>query len=211
MSKLPFSTRAAAWKECGSAPEEEASRVNNADHWRDFAGSEQLPVDADGHGTAVVTTLLRAARNAEVYVGRVAEKRPDLSSCAQNVVDVSRDLTPMRNHFVPHSTCIYTSPRLHGLTTRDRLSSMPWTIGEQTSFQCPLDSRPTSLPSRRPFRGRAFQKEQNTLLCCRRKQRSERRGALSCVLAARHIRPGHGPRRHLRRRLQSCAFAPPYE
>ncbi|KXX82245.1 Ankyrin-3 [Madurella mycetomatis] len=66
---------------------EEASRISDTDHWRDFAANELLPVDEDGHGTAVVTTLLRTARNAEIFVGRVAAKRSDLANCAQNVAE----------------------------------------------------------------------------------------------------------------------------
>ncbi|KAK6359284.1 hypothetical protein TWF696_000446 [Orbilia brochopaga] len=62
------------------------------DHWRDFAGSEKRAVDVDSneHGTMVTTLLLRMARNAEIYVARIAQTAQELGGAVDNVAAAIR-------------------------------------------------------------------------------------------------------------------------
>ncbi|KAI0096442.1 peptidase S8/S53 domain-containing protein [Nemania sp. FL0031] len=51
------------------------------EHWVDFLNDKiRGPVDEDGHGTKIATTLLMLLPRAEVFIGRVARKRADFSS-----------------------------------------------------------------------------------------------------------------------------------
>ncbi|KAF3910665.1 Ankyrin-1 [Orbilia brochopaga] len=70
---------------------EQLKRIKG-DHWRDFAGSEKRAVDIDGveHGTMVTTLLLRVARNAEIFVARIAQTAQELSGAAENVAAAIR-------------------------------------------------------------------------------------------------------------------------
>ncbi|EFW99908.1 ankyrin unc44 [Grosmannia clavigera kw1407] len=56
-------------------------------HWRDFAGSESSPIDEDisKHGTMVSVLLLRVAKNAEIFVARIAKTESELESAAGNI------------------------------------------------------------------------------------------------------------------------------
>ncbi|RYP49320.1 hypothetical protein DL768_004945 [Monosporascus sp. mg162] len=65
---------------------DEASRIENG-HWHDFVGESAQPVDEDrnAHGTAVVSLLLRVARHADVFVGRIAKNSESLIHAASNV------------------------------------------------------------------------------------------------------------------------------
>jgi hypothetical protein len=85
---------------------DEAGRISNAEHWHDFAGEEPLPVDVDGHGTAVVSALLRTARNAEVFVGRVAATRADISDSVKMVVSV-KNIVAVSWYFSNAQSLIY--------------------------------------------------------------------------------------------------------
>ncbi|RYO99982.1 hypothetical protein DL766_000358 [Monosporascus sp. MC13-8B] len=57
------------------------------EHWRDFAGSSLKPIDQDlnKHGTMVSSLLLRTARNAEIFIARIAKAAPELGIAAENV------------------------------------------------------------------------------------------------------------------------------
>ena len=72
----------------------ELDRING-DHWHDFTGAESSPVDQDTnqHGTMVSLLLLRVAKNAEIFVGRISKTASELESAAANVekVDVPAD------------------------------------------------------------------------------------------------------------------------
>ena len=56
--------------------------------YHDFIEKHSKMLDLDGHGTHCVSLVLRHAPNAEVFVGRVFEKRNADSSCLQTLADV---------------------------------------------------------------------------------------------------------------------------
>ncbi|KAI1175958.1 peptidase S8/S53 domain-containing protein [Nemania sp. FL0916] len=68
------------------AKSEQIRRIPNA-HWYDFVGAAKQPIDEDeqGHGTAVVSILLRVAQHASVFVGRIAKSSQDLHLAGGNV------------------------------------------------------------------------------------------------------------------------------
>ncbi len=49
-----------------------------------------LPIDEDPeqHGTAAVALLLRVARHAEIFVGRIAKNQAGLNEAEDNIVEV---------------------------------------------------------------------------------------------------------------------------
>ncbi len=67
-----------------------ARRERLEKHWRDWAGASACPVDDDPekHGTSVVALLLRVARHAEVFVGRIARDQAGLGGAADNIAEV---------------------------------------------------------------------------------------------------------------------------
>lgn len=67
----------------GAFPEDE-DRLR----WHDMVDNSHEPIDEDGHGTALTTLLLRVARNAEIYVFRIARSREDLRSSHGNIAEV---------------------------------------------------------------------------------------------------------------------------
>ncbi|RSM17130.1 hypothetical protein CDV31_004023 [Fusarium ambrosium] len=58
-------------------------------HWCDWAGKSTHPIDEDAqqHGTSTAALLLRVARHAEVFVGRVAKDQKHLNGATNNIVD----------------------------------------------------------------------------------------------------------------------------
>ena len=51
------------------------------EHWKDFLDDPSPdPVDEDGHGTNIATTLLMLLPRAELFFGRVAKKKLDFNS-----------------------------------------------------------------------------------------------------------------------------------
>jgi hypothetical protein len=59
-------------------------------HWHDWAGNSGFPVDEDAqrHGTTLIALLLRVARHAEVFVGRIAKDKSCLEGATENIVKV---------------------------------------------------------------------------------------------------------------------------
>ncbi|GAP85568.1 putative serine protease [Rosellinia necatrix] len=80
----PKSSRAHWFK----AKPEQTERVGNG-NWRDFVGTAKQPVDDDqqGHGTSVVSLLLRTARCADVFVGRIAKSAQDLHLAGDKIAE----------------------------------------------------------------------------------------------------------------------------
>jgi hypothetical protein len=63
----------------------------DGDHWYDWVRNEARPIDEHGHGTAIVTLMLRMVRNAEIFVARVAKDTEGLQHAEDNIAEV-RDL-----------------------------------------------------------------------------------------------------------------------
>jgi hypothetical protein len=57
-------------------------------HWKDWVDNEPSPVDQHGHGTALVTLLMRMVRNAEIFVARVARNAEGLQNAEDNIAKV---------------------------------------------------------------------------------------------------------------------------
>jgi hypothetical protein len=68
---------------------------------------ESLARDEDGHGTRVLSVLMRVAPAADVYVARIAKDARNLAACAENIAEVrsyrhSKYLTSwLRLTFIP--------------------------------------------------------------------------------------------------------------
>lgn len=58
--------------------------------WRDFVSCSPRPVDADGHGTHLLTLLLQVECPANIYVVRVAESSKTLKSAEANIAEAIR-------------------------------------------------------------------------------------------------------------------------
>jgi subtilisin family serine protease len=58
-------------------------------HWCDWVKNEAEPVDEHGHGTALVTLLLRVVPNAEIFVARVAKNAQGLQDAEENIAKVT--------------------------------------------------------------------------------------------------------------------------
>ncbi|KAL8364562.1 hypothetical protein RB595_003717 [Gaeumannomyces hyphopodioides] len=58
-------------------------------HWRDWVAASTSPIDDDPkrHGTSVVSLLLRVARHAEIFVGRIARNQAGLNGATDNIVN----------------------------------------------------------------------------------------------------------------------------
>ncbi|CZR67281.1 uncharacterized protein PAC_17180 [Phialocephala subalpina] len=54
-------------------------------HWYDWVSNEPQPIDEHGHGTALVTLMLRMVRNAEIFVARVAKNAEGLQNAGENI------------------------------------------------------------------------------------------------------------------------------
>ena len=59
-------------------------------HWKDWVSGKVQPIDEDhgAHGTSTVALLLRVARHAEVFVGRIARDKHGLRGATNNIVEV---------------------------------------------------------------------------------------------------------------------------
>jgi hypothetical protein len=60
-------------------------RLQRMKSWKDFAGNVNQPCDKNGHGTSVVSMLMKIAPYADVYVARVAKSMEDLPMAAENI------------------------------------------------------------------------------------------------------------------------------
>ncbi|KAK0647029.1 hypothetical protein B0T16DRAFT_414601 [Cercophora newfieldiana] len=58
--------------------------------WKDFVSDSLTPVDTDGHGTHLLTLLLRLKCPAHIYVGRVAKSSKTLKSAESSIADAIR-------------------------------------------------------------------------------------------------------------------------
>ena len=71
--------------------------------WKDFAvSSSTLRRDMDGHGTHVLSLVMKVAPTADFYVARVARDTGDLPASVDNVAKVrGRRRKPNSQHVVP--------------------------------------------------------------------------------------------------------------
>ena len=58
--------------------------------WKDFVSDSHTPIDKDGHGTHLLTLLLRLKCPAHIYVARVTESSKKLKSAESNIADAIR-------------------------------------------------------------------------------------------------------------------------
>lgn len=56
--------------------------------WKDFAENREEPCDDSGHGTSVLSVLMKVAPYADVYVARVAKSIEDLPRASNNIAEV---------------------------------------------------------------------------------------------------------------------------
>lgn len=80
-----------------------ADRRRRIRKWKDYAvGGSTLRRDVDGHGTHVLSLVMKVAPTADFYVARVARDTDDLSASVDNVAKVSgktKNRTPARGFF----------------------------------------------------------------------------------------------------------------
>lgn len=57
-------------------------------HWKDWLDESSRPLDQHGHGTEIVSLLLRILPNAEIFVARVARNQQDLDTAGELIVKV---------------------------------------------------------------------------------------------------------------------------
>ncbi|KAK4169925.1 hypothetical protein QBC43DRAFT_306849 [Cladorrhinum sp. PSN259] len=55
--------------------------------WKDYVSSDSLRLDVDGHGTHVLSLMMKVAPAADIYVARVARGTPDLASSTLNIAE----------------------------------------------------------------------------------------------------------------------------
>jgi len=68
--------------------DEWGSRRDRFHGWKDYIDASQAPLDEDGHGTHLVSLIMRMAPDADIYVARVARNSKDFDSCSDNVAEV---------------------------------------------------------------------------------------------------------------------------
>lgn len=62
--------------------------------WQDYVDKGQLHAkDEDGHGTHVLSVLMKVAPAADIFVARVARDTPDLENATGNIAQVSSRFT----------------------------------------------------------------------------------------------------------------------
>lgn len=59
--------------------------------WRDWVDNAEDPQDSHGHGTHLVSLIMKVAPEAEICVARVAKDPKDLTGASENVAAVSND------------------------------------------------------------------------------------------------------------------------
>lgn len=77
-------------------------------HWKDYVEKDQLHAkDEDGHGTHVLSVLMKVAPAADVFVARVARDSADLQNATENVAKVSHhyQLWPMKYFLISCWRC----------------------------------------------------------------------------------------------------------
>ncbi len=84
-------------------------------------GSKTMVHDVDGHGTFVTSLLLDYAPDAEIYVAKIADRKP-----------ASPHVIAKVSHSKPHSLDLPLSIPLAESLTRTRPSPMPWMSGMST-------------------------------------------------------------------------------
>lgn len=62
-------------------------RIDRIRGWKDFVNSSSTAIDESGHGTHVVSLLMRVAPYADIYVARVARNINSLSNSSTNIAE----------------------------------------------------------------------------------------------------------------------------
>ena len=57
--------------------------------WIDYVSDSARPVDDHGHGTRIVSLLMKLAPFADIFVARVAKDSAHLEDCDENIASVS--------------------------------------------------------------------------------------------------------------------------
>jgi subtilisin family serine protease len=63
-------------------------RRNRMQGWKDWVDDSLRPEDHDGHGTHVVSLVMKIAPAADIYVARVAKNAAGLQSASKKVAEV---------------------------------------------------------------------------------------------------------------------------
>ena len=106
------------------------SRRNRLRKWKDWVENSESPQDSDGHGTHLVSLIMKIAPQADIYVSRVAKSPKSLYGSAEKVAQVSIWLDSI-------SRCSTTNRGF-------RLSNGPDPNGRLISSQCHLASKTTN-------------------------------------------------------------------
>lgn len=64
-------------------------RLQRLKGWKDWVEHRKQPCDEGGHGTSVLSVLMKVAPYADVYVARVARSEEDLLNASDNIAKVS--------------------------------------------------------------------------------------------------------------------------
>lgn len=64
------------------------ARKNRLGKWRDFVDNQMQPCDCDGHGTHVLSLVMKIAPAADICVARIAKNSEDLRNRASEVAKV---------------------------------------------------------------------------------------------------------------------------
>jgi subtilisin family serine protease len=61
--------------------------------WRDFSGSSEKPEDEDGHGTHVLSLVMKVAPAAHLYVARIAKDSASLRKDGEKTTENVKKVT----------------------------------------------------------------------------------------------------------------------
>lgn len=67
---------------------DERPRWERIKGWKDFVSASDSRVDTDGHGTFILSLIMKIAPMADVYVARVAAGDEDFPNSADNIAKV---------------------------------------------------------------------------------------------------------------------------
>lgn len=65
-----------------------APRKERLIKWKDFVEGQEQPLDCDGHGSHVLSILMKVAPTADICVARVAKNAEDLENRASSIAQV---------------------------------------------------------------------------------------------------------------------------
>lgn len=65
-------------------------RCSRMKGWKDWVDSSITPQDCNGHGTHVVSLVMKVAPNADIFVARVAKDTEGLQHASENISEVNK-------------------------------------------------------------------------------------------------------------------------